>query len=255
MGLRTKIRKLLYLSKFSKKHTSLKINKKNILVTGANSGIGLSLTKKLLELDNYVLATYRESQSNLKNIDNKNLTLVKYDQKKIEYSNELKEKLIDRSIDIIFNCAGVFGGSFEEQKIENLDFKNFQEVLMINAISTLNIIQMILNNKSTQKNIELLVNVSSDAGSIKLNNQGNAYIYRTSKSALNSLTKNMSIDLNNRFKTIVFAIDPGNVKSGMNSKGFMEADDCAKLIISLASKNQESLNGKFINLQGKEIAW
>ena len=77
---------------------------------------------------------------------------------------------------------------------------------------------MILNNKSTQKNIELLVNVSSDAGSIKLNNQGNAYIYRTSKSALNSLTKNMSIDLNNRFKTIVFAIDPGNVKSGMNSK-------------------------------------
>ena len=35
----------------------------------------------------------------------------------------------------------------------------------------------------------------------------------------------------------------------------MEADDCAKLTISLASKNQESLNGKFINLQGKEIAW
>ena len=47
MGLRTKIRKYLYLRKFSKKRTSLKINKKNILVTGANSGIGLSLTKKL----------------------------------------------------------------------------------------------------------------------------------------------------------------------------------------------------------------
>ena len=83
MGLRTKIRKLLYLSKFSTKHTSLKINKKNILITGANSGIGLSLTKKLLELDNNVLATYRESQSNLKNKDNKNFFLDKFDQKKI----------------------------------------------------------------------------------------------------------------------------------------------------------------------------
>jgi len=52
MGLRKKIKKFLYIRKFSKKNYLTNINKKNILVTGANSGIGLALTKKLLELDN-----------------------------------------------------------------------------------------------------------------------------------------------------------------------------------------------------------
>jgi NAD(P)-dependent dehydrogenase (short-subunit alcohol dehydrogenase family) len=255
MGLRKKIKKFLYIRKFSKKNYLTNINKKNILVTGANSGIGLALTKKLLELDNKVLATYRQSSENLKNIDNKNLILVQYDQREIDETKYLEEKIKNFDVGLIFNCAGVFGPSFEDQQIEKLDFKKFHEVLMVNSISILKIIQIISKNKSSEKNLEFLVNISSDAGSIELNNQGNAYIYRTSKTALNSITKNMSIDLNNRFKTTVFAIDPGNVQSGMNPGGQIKADVCANLIIDLLSSNSQSLNGKFINLLGKEIAW
>ena len=255
MGLRKKIKKFLYIRKFSKKNYLTNINKKNILVTGANSGIGLGLTKKLLELDNKVLATYRQSSENLKNINNKNLIFVKYDQREIDETKYLEEKIKIFDVELIFNCAGVFGTSFEDQQIEKLDFKKFHEVLMVNSISILKIMQIILKNKSSEKNLDFLVNISSDAGSIELNNQGNAYIYRTSKTALNSITKNMSIDLNNRFKTIVFAIDPGNVQSGMNPGGQIKADVCANLIIDLLSSNSQSLNGKFINLLGKEIAW
>ena len=255
MGLRTKIKKFLYTRKFSKKKYLTNINKKNILITGANSGIGFALTKRLLELDNKVLATYRESSENLKCIKDKNLSIVKYDQRKIYEFKDLEEKIKETSVDLIFNCAGVFGGSFEDQQIEKLDFRKFQEVLMVNSISILKIMQIILGNKSSGKNLEVLVNISSDAGSIELNNQGNAYIYRTSKTALNSITKNMSLDLNTRFKTVVFAIDPGNVQSGMNPGGQIKTDVCANLIIDLISSNIQSLNGKFINLLGKEIAW
>ena len=115
--------------------------------------------------------------------------------------------------------------------------------------------QIILNNKSSKKNLEILVNISSDAGSINLNNEGNAYVYRTSKAALNSITKNMSIDLMVKFKTIVFAIDPGNVQSGMNPGGQLKADVCANLIIDLMSTNVHLLNGKFVNLLGEELPW
>jgi len=176
----------------------------------------------------------------------------------IEFFNEFKdleEKIKETSIDLVFNCAGVFGGSFEDQQIEKLDFKKFQEVLMVNSFSILKIMQIILDDKSSTKNLEILINISSDAGSIKLNNQGNAYIYRASKTALNSITKNMSIDLNARFKTIVFAIDPGNVQSGMNPGGHIKSEVCANLIIDLISTNVQSLNGKFINLLGEEIPW
>ena len=156
---------------------------------------------------------------------------------------------------MILNCAGVFGPSFDNQEIENLDFEKFQEVLTVNSISILKILQIILNNKSSKKNLEILVNISSDAGSINLNNEGNAYVYRTSKAALNSITKNMSIDLMVKFKTIVFAIDPGNVQSGMNPGGQLKADVCANLIIDLMSTNVHLLNGKFVNLLGEELPW
>jgi NAD(P)-dependent dehydrogenase (short-subunit alcohol dehydrogenase family) len=255
MGLRTKIRKFLYTRKFSKKKYLTNINKKNILITGANSGIGLALTKRFLELDNKVLAVYRENSQNLTNIKDSNLSIIKYDLKKIDKSENFENKIKETSVDLIINCAGVFGPSFENQQIENLDFEKFQEVLMVNSISILKLIQIMLNHKISTKNLELLVNISSDAGSIDLNNEGNAYMYRASKTALNSITKNMSIDLMARFKTIVFAIDPGNVQSGMNPGGTLKADVCANLIINLISSNVQLLNGKFVNLLGDELPW
>jgi short-subunit dehydrogenase len=256
MGLRTKIKKFFYIKKFSKKKYSSNINKKNILITGANSGIGLALVKRLIELDNNVLATYRNNCDNLKTIKKNNLSIVKFDQKKIDESEELEKKIKDAPVNLLINCAGVFGtASLDDQQIEKLDFKKFEEVLMVNSISILKIMQIILNNKLSQKDLEILVNITSDAGSIGLNNQGNAYMYRTSKSALNSITKNMSIDLNSRFKTIVFAVDPGNVQTGMNPGGILKADECAKLIINLMSSNVKLINGKFVNLLGTEIDW
>ena len=255
MGLRTKIRKFLYTRKFSKKKYLTNINKKNILITGANSGIGLALTKRLLELDNKVLAIYRENSENLTSIKDNNLSIIKYDLKKINESKNFENKIKETSIDLILNCAGVFGPSFDNQEIESLDFEKFQEVLMVNSISILKIIQIILYNKFSKKNLEILVNISSDAGSINLNNEGNAYMYRASKTVLNSITKNMSIDLMRRFKTIVFAIDPGNVRSGMNPGGQLKSDVCANLIINLISSNVHLLNGKFVNLLGDELPW
>ena len=255
MGLRTKIKKFLYIRKFSKKKYLTNINKKNILITGANSGIGLALTKRLLELDNKVLAIYRKNSQNLTNIKDSNLSIIKYDLRKINNFENFENKIKETSIDLILNCAGVFGPSFENQQIESLDFEKFQEVLMVNSISILKLIQIMLNHKISTKNLELLVNISSDAGSIDLNNEGNAYMYRASKTALNSITKNMSIDLMARFKTIVFAIDPGNVQSGMNPGGTLKADVCANLIINLISSNVRLLNGKFVNLLGDELPW
>ena len=233
----------------------IQIAERNRLMNKSYKSTVKTLTKKTLALDNKVLATYRENSKNLECINNKNLTIVKYDQRNIHEFKNLEEKIKETSIDLIFNCAGVFGGSFQDQQIEKLDFKKFQEVLMVNSFSILKIMQIILDDKSSTKNLEVLINISSDAGSIKLNNQGNAYIYRASKTALNSITKNMSLDLNARFKTTVFAIDPGNVQSGMNPGGQIKSEVCANLIIDLISSNVQSFNGKFVNLLGEEIPW
>ena len=57
MGLRKKIKKFIYRNKF--KDFDLKkenFQNQNILITGANSGIGLELVKKFIDLKNNIFA-------------------------------------------------------------------------------------------------------------------------------------------------------------------------------------------------------
>ena len=251
MGLRKKIKKFLYNYKFKKKDYLIDIKNKNILVTGSNSGIVFAIIKKLVQLENNIVAMYRKNSNNIDNIKNSRLIKIKCDQQNIDDYKDLEIKLKNYKIDFIINCAGIFGPSFKEQEIENLSIKNFQEAILVNSLSIVKITQIVLKN-STPK---IILNVSSDAGSISQNQSGDAYIYRASKSTLNSITKNMSIDLNKKYGTIVFAIDPGSVETGMNPKGHIKSDKCANLILDLISNDVKKLNGKFINLLNQEITW
>ncbi len=94
MGLRKKIRKYLYTRKFNnKKILNPNYSGKNIFITGANSGIGLELTKKFLNLNNKVFVTYRNNSENLDKINSKNLTLIKCDQKNLSEIENIKKEI------------------------------------------------------------------------------------------------------------------------------------------------------------------
>lgn len=250
MGLRTKLRKYFYKKKFKPKNSIIKISNQNILITGANSGLGLALTRELLKLDNIIYATYREKNDKLVSINNQNLKLIKCDQYNEDDFENLENDISLTKLDLIFNCAGILGPGFQD--VKDFEFKEMNKVMMINSYSILKIIKIILNQNHPLK---ALVNISSEGGSIKLNDDALYYIYRTSKSSLNSITKTLSVILQKENKGICFAVDPGNMKSGMNPGGFLEASDCAKNILEIISSNDQDLNGKFIDLLKNEIPW
>tara|TARA_B100000963_G_C22604267_1_gene661695 strand:- start:1332 stop:2084 length:753 start_codon:yes stop_codon:yes gene_type:complete len=250
MGLRTKLRKFFYRKKFQPKNINLEIYNQNILITGANSGLGLALTQELIKLNNKVYATYKKNSDNLSRIDNENLILIRCDQSSDQEFKKLEDDLLSTKLNLIFNCAGILGPSV--QNIKDFNFKEMSNVMMVNSYSILKIIKIILNQDHP---LRALVNISSEGGSIGLNNDALYYMYRTSKSSLNSITKSLSIILQKEKKGICFAVDPGNMKSGMNPGGFLEASDCAKNILQILSENDHSLNGKFIDLLKNEIPW
>ena len=104
MGLRTKIRRYLYAKKFkSKKILVSDYSGKNIFITGANSGIGLELTQKFLNMNNKVFATYRNKSENLKKINNKNLTLIQCDQKNLNAIENIKKVIENIPINLLIN--------------------------------------------------------------------------------------------------------------------------------------------------------
>ena len=251
MGLRRFLKNFFYKKKFEKKKYINNLSGQKILITGCNSGIGLALTKELLKSGNYVFGVVKQNSTNISKIKSSNLKIITCDLRKIENYDQIEKNLKNIKIDVVFNCAGMFGGSSNEQSIIGFEIGKLNDVLMTNSLSVILITKIILKNSKPK----VIVNFSSDAGSIKLNKGGDYYYYRISKTALNSLTKNMSLDLNGKFGTTVFSVDPGNVATNMNPGGIIESEKCAKLILDLISDSDKELNGKFVNLLGDEIPW
>lgn len=242
--LKTLKRKFLKInSSFSK---DLKISKENIIITGANSGIGYQLTKILSDFDNYILAFVNANDNNVINIKNERVQIIKCDFSNPENIKNYSNKIENFKPNILINCAAVFGS--ENQNYSNIDTKEFSSVVNINVFSPLVLIQ----NSLKANCLRQIINISSLMGSMS-ENAGNYYLYRGSKALLNSITKNLSHDLNKSIN--IFCLHPGDVKTKMNTGGLVSAEMAAQNIINICSKNNLNYRGKFIDSNGKILSW
>ena len=247
MGIiKTVKRKVIRINNFFSK--DLTILNKNILITGANSGIGLDLVRKLNEKNN-ILAFVNENKKNIQKIENEKIKVIACDFRHINLIKDYRKIITDFKPNIIINCAGSFGPL--KQDYENLDIDEYNSILNVNVFSPLLIIQQSLKGVN---DIKLIVNITSKMASITLNNEGNHYYYRTSKTFLNSITKNLSIDLKKK-NINVFCIHPGSVKTKMNPSGDISTSLASQKIINICSENSISYSGKFIDLNKNVLKW
>lgn len=246
MGLIKSFKKKLYKIKYKKLDLINKIEKKKIIITGANSGIGLELVRELHK-KNKIFAFINKDSDNLKDIINKNLEIFSLDFENLELLLEHEKKIHDFKINILINCAAFFGGN--KQDLNDINVKTLLKTFSINTLAPLFLSKFSLNSE-----IEQIINISSEMGSLKNNKNKGFYNYKISKNALNMITKNLSLEFNNK-KPIVYSIHPGSVKTKMNSSGYLSPNHAAKKIISIISANDLNLSGKFIDLNKKDISW
>jgi len=248
MGIiKTLNRKIIKFINWSVETNNLNINNKNILITGSNSGIGLSLLKKLF-IKNNILAIVNKNSSEVEKYIFDKKKIVKCDFVNSENILKFENKIINFQPNILINNAATFGE--ESANIENKDLNEFQRIININALSQFSLIQSCIKAKK----LEIIVNISSQMGSITMNKDGGYYFYRTSKSLFNSISKNLSIDLKES-KINVFCIHPGNVKTKLNTGGLIMPDTAAQKIINICSENHSKYSGLFINLNKKVLDW
>ena len=254
MGLRKLFKRYLYRRKFSISDSKKSINNiknQNIIITGANSGIGLALTKKLTELNNVVIATFNKTNDNLLKLNSDNLKIYQCDQSQLDNIDKLKDCVKNIPINIIINNAGVWGG--ENQNFNKSDYENFLKASNINAISILKLSDLVLKH-STSRTLKSILNISSLYSSTEQNVSGRDYVYKGTKSMMNSFSKNLSIDLNRDYGVSVFSICPGSVKTKLNPGGILDPKIVALNIINIL-EDADKLNGKFIDLNKNELSW
>ena len=188
------------------------MSKKNIIITGNTSGIGLELNKILSNKNN--IFGISKSKSLLKNsvqvkVDFNNLNLL---EKKI-----IKMKL-PKKIDFLILNAGILG---KIKRIEKLSLDQFLEVLKINFLSNKVIIDSLIKKKIIIKNV-----IALSSGAAKSGKDGWA-LYCTSKSAFYQLINVYALEFN-KIKFINLA--PGLAKTKMQEQIFKVKDKKIKSV-------------------------
>lgn len=224
-----------------------------VLITGANRGLGLEFVRQYADNNWKVIATCRdpESAKDLYDIqgDKEILPLDVTDFKAIEQTSEL---LRSEKIDVLLNNAGVYDS--DKNGLGKTNFDDWTKMLRINTIAPLKIVESFISQVVSSKR-KVIVSISSLLGSLSANDTGGQYAYRSSKSALNSVNKSLSIDLA-RKGIISIVISPGWARTDMGGpNAAVDPIDSVSGIRRVINNLKPEDSGKFFNYDGSKIDW
>ncbi|AWL11643.1 3-hydroxybutyrate dehydrogenase [Saliniradius amylolyticus] len=218
----------------------------NVVITGANRGIGLAMTQAYLAQGHRVYGLCRAASEALKNSGAEVIEGV--DISDFERLSQTLAPLQGVTIDTLVNNAGILG----RETLDDLDVASMERQFRVNALGPLKLTQALLPNLKAGSKVAL---ITSRMGSMGDNGSGSRYGYRMSKAALNAAGVSLSRDLAD--KGIAVAIlHPGYVQTDMvNHNGDVTAEYSAQgLMQRIAQLNMEN-SGTFWHAQGQVLPW
>lgn len=195
---------------------------KRALVTGASSGIGLAIAKKLGEQGASVAAVARrlEAMEELKSAGS--IHTIKADlcegferEKCFHEANKFLQ-----GIDILVHAAGIIGTG----TIENTTMQQWDQMININTTAIFHLTQLCLPSLIASKGN--IVSISSVAG---LRSFPGVLAYAVSKAALDQFTRCVALELAAQ-GVRVNAVNPGVVVTGLHRSGGMNDEQYAAFL-------------------------
>ena len=231
----------------------MEIRNRNIIVTGAASGVGKELTKQLLQKGGNVAAIdiNEDNLNTLKSeLNSDKLKTYVVDMGSTDsikkFRNDYKKDYSD--VDIIINNAGIIQPFVH---VENLDDATIDKVMNVNFFGPVHLIRFFMEDLTKDKTEQYIVNVSSMGGFFPFPGQT---IYGASKAALKIFTEGLYAELE-RTNVRVMIVLPGamdtnitknsnvEIKTSKEESGFklLAADVAAGEIINGIEKNKFKL--------------
>ncbi|KRE46593.1 SDR family oxidoreductase [Paenibacillus sp. Soil522] len=225
----------------------------NILITGANRGLGLALATEACERGHHVLAGVRGPDSAAEDLQELlakftgQLTILPLDvadENSVRYACEqLKSRI--RSLDAIINSAAILLG--RDQKLEQLDMEQVEQSFQTNLFGPIVVLKHFLP-LLRQGERQSIINISSEAGSFA-GAYGGDYSYALSKSALNMFSAQLRRELAPQ-GIVVHALHPGWIRTDMGGEQApCDATVSAAGILNIIERKTEA-EALFIDHQG-----
>ena len=215
-----------------------------VLITGANRGIGLEFARQYSAVGWDVIATARQSDSDL---DQLGVRVEPLDLSDAEAVADFPRR-IDKPLDLFIANAGT-NNPMNTQGADNA--REWQTMMMVNAIAPYQLARALLPRLSDDGKA---VAISSGMGSIG-DNGGGWVPYRTSKAALNMAWSCLALEAKERGLTAV-VLSPGWVKTRMGGAG---AEITAEKSVAEMRRLIDGLTigdtGRFLRRNGSDIPW
>jgi len=232
------------------------------LVTGANRGIGLALTRVLLASGKLVIAGCRnpDAAAGLKQVAREYpdaIDLINCDVANEQALQSVAEEVRKRrsNLDVIVNNGAIMPEQGNESILQ-IDLGLFSKAFDTNVLGQVRVIRafypMLIASRRPR-----IVNLSSGLGSISDREGYDYYAYATSKAALNMLTRSLAFELGPNGVTTV-AISPGWVRTDMGGQDApLSPEQSAEALAATIEKLGPAHNGKFLSRDGKagEYLW
>jgi NAD(P)-dependent dehydrogenase (short-subunit alcohol dehydrogenase family) len=230
------------------------------LVTGASRGLGLEHVRQFAERGWEVIACARKPDvGELAAIVQGNASVTARVLDVIDHAaiDALAVEFRGATIDVLVNNAGTLGPmgmpeSVAYQSLSNMDYENWRDILEVNLLGAFKVATAFHDHLAASKQ-RLLVNMSSDLGSVEQNTKGALYAYRSSKSALNIITKGMSVEW---LDVVIIAMAPGWCRTALGGPD-AEVDpvDSVRAQQALFDRLGQEDSGRFVDRFGETVPW
>lgn len=248
-----------------------------VLITGANSGIGLEFTKQYAARGWTVIATHRRSDipATLAELSAKYKTMriERVDVTDVEQVRALATRLENAPIDVLINNAGVYNdrgtcaadddacaGDWTTQNFGKLRYQLLDTILAVNVKGPLIVSEMLFQNVKASR-LKKIVAISSSNGSLTGPPAGGgAIFYRSSKAALNRAMQLVAGSVKGDGVTVVM-LNPGPTLTEHQMylkgqfKGMLETSFTVGNMIKTIDTLTIADTGKFLRYDGIPEAW
>jgi NAD(P)-dependent dehydrogenase (short-subunit alcohol dehydrogenase family) len=234
--------------------------KHGVLITGADAGLGLSLVKCFLQGGYEVFAGLYRSAADLNPLVaeyGSSLMLISLNVAHMDSVCKAAQQVagLTDALEIVINNAGIH---LENSKgsLEQLDLADghLGQTMDVNSFGPLRVVQQFLPllEKGRQK---LIMNISSEAGSIADCRREDQFAYCMSKAALNMQSRILQNYLGPRgFK--VLAVHPGWMRTNMGGpRAPLPAQAAAEAIFKLGLRRWNMEDPMYVDYQGIPLPW
>jgi len=237
-----------------------------VLITGANSGIGLEFAKEYAARGWTVVATHHHDTTpvTLAALSSRyrNVRVERLDVTDAGQIQALASKLENVPIDVLINNAGVYNdhGNWRTQDFGRLDFALMDTIMAVNVKGPLMVSEAFVANVKASRE-KKIINISSTNGSLTEPLPGDgAIFYRASKAALNREMQLVALALK-RDGIIVVLMHPGAVLTERQAylrgkyPGMVEMPFTVHHMIDTIAGLTLKDTGRFMLYDGSTVPW